>query len=367
MTRKLVGAAWPYVRLGGSAVLFAGVAGLLMLWLVGYFHPKIGPGMSDNLSPAANPPPHVVAVRSVRVPRVESAVGTISPVHETAIGAKLLARVAEINVAAGQAVKAGDVLVHLDDADLAARLRQTQATLVAAEANRDQARVEVRRVRELHEKQQAAKIELDRVETAMRTADAEVQRAEQTREEAATTLAYATIASPIDGVVVDRLVEAGDTVTPGQTLLKLFDPTRMQLVASVRESLTQRLRLGQTIPVHIDALDMTCDGTIREIVPEAQAASRSFIVKVAGPCPPGAYSGMFGRLLIPLDEEELIVVPRSAARRIGQLDVVELVEGGRAARRVVQLGRAVGDDVEVLSGLSPGEQIATSQPAGQSP
>ena len=90
--------------------------------------------------------PGIVAqVRLVRLPVVETAVGTVRPVHETAIGAKLLARVVEVNLKAGQVVDAGEVLVRLDDVDLRARRRQSEAALNAAEAARTQAEADANR------------------------------------------------------------------------------------------------------------------------------------------------------------------------------------------------------------------------------
>lgn len=147
-------------------------------------------------------------------------------------------------------------------------------------------------------------------------------------------------------------------VTPGKVLLTLYDPTRMQLVASVRESLTRRIAVGQSIYVQVDALNKQCKGLVSEIVPEAESASRTFSVKVTGPCPPGIYTGMFGRLLIPLDDEEVIVVPRSVVRRIGQLTIVDVADGEVLRRRAVQLGRTFEEKVEVLSGLRVGERVA---------
>ena len=115
--------------------------------------------------------------------------------------------------------------------------------------------------------------------------------------------------------------------------------------------------VGQEIGVQIEGLNKQCIGTVSEIVPEAQSASRSFQVKVTGPCPPGIYSGMFGRILIPLEEEEVLVVPRQAVRKVGQLELVDVVEHGQASRRAIRTGRTLGDDVEVLSGLREGEQV----------
>ena len=103
--------------------------------------------------------------------------------------------------------------------------------------------------------------------------------------------------------MIDKKVDVGDMVTPGQMLVTLFDPKQMQLVASVRESLTRQLQVGQDIGVQVEGLNKQCSGTVSEIVPEAQSASRTFQVKVTGPCPAGIYSGMFGRILIPLEEE----------------------------------------------------------------
>ena len=140
-------------------------------------------------------------------------------------------------------------------------------------------------------------------------------------------------------------------------LLTLFDPSHMQMVASVRESLAMHLKPGQMLPTRLDSLDLDCEATISELVPEADVASRSFTVKVTGPCPPGAYSGMFGRLKLPLADEEVLVAPESAIRRVGQLTMVDVVHENIVHRRNVRIGRTLGTDVEILSGLSDGELV----------
>ena len=150
----------------------------------------------------------------------------------------------------------------------------------------------------------------------------------------------------------------------------------MQLVASVRESLTRRLQVGQSIGVRIDGLNKQCSGTVSEIVPEAQSSSRAFQVKVTGPCPAGIYSGMFGRILIPLEEEQILVIPRQAVR---QGRPTGTRPGGRkrpSIQRAIRTGRNLGDvkdekgqllrdQVEVLSGLREGEEVVL--PAGSQP
>jgi hypothetical protein len=156
-------------------------------------------------------------------------------------------------------------------------------------------------------------------------------------------------------------------VTPGQMLVTLFDPKRMQLVASVRESLAHRLTIGEDVGVEIEGIEKECFGTISEIVPEAQAASRAFEVKVTGPCPRGVYTGMFARMRIPLGEEELLAIPRRAIRNVGQLELVNVLEGDRAVRRAVRTGRTLGQNIEVLSGLRAGELVIVPEDNAAAP
>ncbi len=355
-----------------AGVGLAIVVVVLLLALSGKFHRKIGtspaPAPAAAESRRAGIAAHVnlVPVTVLRTPVIEPAVGTIKAVHEASVASKLMAKVTEVNVQAGQEVKAGDILVRLDDQDLRAQLRQADAGVAVAQAAHDQAQLEYDRVKRLYDQSNASKTEFDQADTTLKSTTAELERATQARAQAQAVLDYATVRSPIDGRVVDKRIEVGDTASPGQVLVTLYDPTHMQLIAHVRESLTRRLKVGQTIGVQVDALGHACEGRVSEIVPEAQSTSRTFAVKVTGPCPPGVYSGMFGRLLIPLDEQEVLVIPKTAVKRVGQLDMVEVAESGASAtreRRVVELGRQYGEQVQVLSGLRVGESVATPSPS----
>jgi len=353
------------IRLVATGVVFTAVVVVMLLWLAGTFHRKIGDEyVATGTRPAERCLPdgaRIVPARLISIPRHESAPGTVRAVHEIAVASKLLAKVVQVNVTAGQRVTKGELLVKLDDADLVARLGQAESALQQAQAEMKKVQIDYDRLKKLMAEGAASRVEWDRIQTALEAAKARVRQSEEAVAEAKTLLGYATIRSPIDGVAVDKLVEAGDTVVPGQVLVKLYDPNRMQVVAHVRESLARDLHVGEPIGVRIEAIGKTCEGRISEIVPEAKGASRTFAVKVTGPCPPGVYSGMFGRLVIPLGQEQVLVIPEPAVRRVGQLTLVDVVEDGKVHRRAVELGRRLAEGVEVLAGLRPGERVVVSQ------
>ena len=350
----------PGMRWAGRAAVLAGFAlavFFLMRWLAGTYSPKVPVRAAAAESPAAPGEGRLAPVRMIRLPLSESSVGTIRAVHETSIGSKLLARVLEVNLKAGQKVREGEVLVRLDDTDLRAKLQQATAAVASAEAVRNQAVADERRAAQLVKTRTISQQAYDQAVATSKTAEADLRRAQAVVNEVQATLDWATVRAPMDGTVIDKKVDAGDMVTPGQRLVTLFDPKQMQLVASVRESLTRHLQVGQSIPVRVEGLDKECSGTVSEIVPEAQSASRTFQVKVTGPCPAGIYTGMFGRILIPLQDEQVLVVPRQAVRNVGQLELVEVVENGQVSRRAIRTGRTLDENVEVLSGLSEGERV----------
>ncbi len=327
----------------------------LLMWMSGIFHSKVPAGAGRQQVRKVEG--RIVPVHLVKMPLMESAAGNVQAVHETTISSKLLSRVMEMNIKAGQVVKKDEVLLKLDDIDLRAKLQQAKSSVVMAEAAYNQAVTDEKRLGSLVKSGAVSQQEYDKTVTKLMSADAELKRAKESVNEVQSILDYATVLSPMNGTVIDKKVDVGDTVVPGQPLIRLFDPARMQMVASVRESHAIRLKVGQEIGVKIDTLNKVCKGTVSEIVPESSSSSRTFLVKVTGPCPTGIYSGMFGRIYIPLADEQVLVIPSNAVKKAGQLEMVDLADKGNAVRRAVRTGRTFGDDVEILSGLGEGENV----------
>ena len=332
---------------------------ILLLWLSGAFSTKIP--MKTITPELRNINGEIVNVRRAKRPLLEPATGSIQAVHETTISSKLPARVTALNFKAGQTVKKGEVLLLLDDAELQAKLQKAKSSVVMAEAAHAQAVLDERRFGTLLKSQATSRQLYENAATRLKSADAELKMAAEAVKEVQSMLDYTVITSPMDGIVIDKKVDVGDTVMPGQILLKLYDQKQMQIVASVRESLSSKLKVGQNIGVRVDALNRLCSGTVSEIVPESNSASRTFLVKVTGPCPAGIYTGMFGRILIPLEDEEVLLIPAAALRNVGQLELVDVAVGGHAVRRAVRTGRKFGDEIEVLSGLRQNEQVIVAE------
>ena len=346
-----------------AALFTAGIV-YMMMTLAGYFEPKVKPiAPATPVGPAVEGQ-SVVEVKLVKRPRTESAVGTIRAIHEVVVASKILARVKEVKIKAGQTVKAGDELVVLDDADLQARLQQAQAAESGANAKLNQARIDVERAKRLRAVNSVSQQEVEQANTAYLVRQGRAR----------TGPASGQGGPDLPGLCLDPRADRwrdrgqeGESRRHRQPGPDAPDHVRSRRGCRWWPRCVSRWRWGwrsaSRWPRGSTALDLDCHATISEIVPEAQAESRSFQVKVIGPCPPNVYSGMFGRIFIPLGEEEVLVVPPQAVRRVGQLDEVDVVQDGTPCRHVVQLGRTLPEGREVLSGLQAGERVVVPRPS----
>ena len=343
---------------------------LVIAWLAGVMVEKIEPGPSNAVARHVDPNQQQEAyeVREVFKDYFAEAVGTLKAASRTEISARVLASIDVIRVHAGQTVIAGDVLIELDRRTLEAQLSQAQASLVAAQATHEQAEIDHKRAVALSEKRAISQAEVDQRRADLRVTGAKLRQAEQAASEAEVMLSYTTIKAPKDGMIVDRLAEQGDMARPGEPLLVLYDPTSLRLEVPVMENLAVDLKPGDELLVQIDALDnRRVRAAIDEIVPQAEAASRSFLVKVKLPRSDDLFEGMFGRLIIPVGRRRHLCLHTAAIETIGQLQFVDVVASdGIVERRFIKTGR-YGDAIhrEVLSGLKAGERVLLKPPAVQ--
>ena len=336
----------------------AGVV-LLIMWMAGSFSAKIEPGVVEVRAAVAPANAQTAKVEEEPVPVTEEAAGTVQATRKTVVSSRIVGVIAEVHVRAGDEVKQGDVLVVLDDRELIAHAQEAQRGVDAADASRKKAENDFRRAQQLLARGVVSQSEFDQAESAFHVAQAEAERAAQALRAAQVTLTYAEIKAQVPGRITDRYADPGDTALPGTPLIGLYDPTALRIEVPLRETLLPRIHIGQSLQVRLGTEAETLEGTVDEIVPQAEAGSRTFLVKVGLPKRQGLYTGMFGRVLIPAGERTRLLVPETAVERIGQLDFVYVVGGGRQIeRRLATMGLPAGDGrVEVLSGLRPGDIV----------
>lgn len=363
-----------------------GALALLMLYMAGVFVPdKIGPGKIPAGKRKWAPKATAKAVRET-VTDFYEAPGTVRPRQETRIESRVQGRIVDVLVRPGDVVKAGDRLVVLDSRELQVRLDRAKQAVLSARARRDQAaqggnsaeagfkRAEAayNRMKTYLKSEAATRQQMEEAEAAFHQARAGIKRArevlkegnagvrqaEKGVDEARIVQAYTEIRSDAHGQVVERLAEPGDMAFPGKPLLLLQTRGVLRLEAMVPESFIHRITLGETLEVLIKAVKQSLSGSVSEIVPSADPATRSFLVKVDLPVTKGLYPGMFGRLLIPVGEISVVWIPEDALERVGQLEMVRVKSGEEWHRIYVTTGRFFDNRVEVLSGLNGGETVA---------
>jgi RND family efflux transporter MFP subunit len=347
-----------------TALVATAVVVVAMLLLSGAFRKDaIRPQARELPAPATIPATALVERQNLA--HEAEVVGTIDAATRTTVAARVIANIKKIHKGAGADVNEGDPLIDLDDTDLKARLAQANAAQKSAEASRKLAQVQRDSKKEQYDRNAATKLEYDEAQARYEVADAEVERARQLVREADIALAYASIKAPYRGRIIDVLAKEGDQASPGKPLLTMYDPKHLRLEAAVREAYIGYAARGDKVAVRIDAVRDPSRrerrGVIDQIVPAADPASRTILVKVAldEANAEGLIPGMFGRMTLKLDERPRLLIPSAAVEQVGQLTLVRVVEHGRPGTRAVRLGEVLVEQakVEVLAGLSAGETV----------
>jgi len=276
---------------------------------------------------------------------IEDVVGTVRSKQQAVIEAKVSGRLVQYLATPGQSVKAGELLAELDVQEIRAKLEQAKAML-------EQAMRDLGRQQQLIASKATSQQELDAAAARVKVTTAGVSEAE-------TMLGYAKVTAPFDGVITRKLADVGDLAMPGKPLMEIESPAHLRFETDLPESLLDRVRTGAKLPVTIPTLTQPLAGTVSEISPVADPVSRTFLVKLDLPDDPGLRPGQFGRVAVPVAQTELLLVPRQAVLRRGQIEAVFVVRGTRASLRLVKTGKAIADKTEILSGLEPGDAVVT--------
>jgi multidrug efflux pump subunit AcrA (membrane-fusion protein) len=353
-------------------------------------------GCSSAPDDAAIEPVSAMAVRASTVvmtelPETFEAGGVVEARATATVASRLVASVADVRVAPGDRVRAGQELVVLDGRDLEAHARAARAATTAAtesvaateaeeraaQAALGLARATFDRVTALHAKRSATAQELDQATAALRSAEhqaqamaarvkeaaASAERASASRDAAMATEAFLRVTAPFDGLVVEKLIEPGNMVSPGQPLLRVEDTRSFLVAVRMDESRGALVTVGQPVDVVLGAgTGPIVSGSVSEVSRAVRTDDRTALVKVALPTAAGLRSGAFARVRFTRSQvRKALTVPAEAIVANGQMTSVFVVDADVARLRLVRLRER-----EVLAGLTEGERVVVSPPPGLS-
>ena len=317
----------------------------------------------------------VLVAQRVDAPDLLEAVGTVRAAQTSQLAAQTMGNIVEIRVHEGDRVQRGQVLAVIDDAQQRAASDRTgaagaraQQEIAAADSDFALAEATFKRYQMLYERKSVSPQEFDEAKARYQAAlarrsmaQAGKAQADAAVAQARTALDYTRIRAPFDGVITERRMDSGALTSPGMPIFTVEDLRHYRLEVDVNENDLQYVRLGQGLPVVIDALqNAQLAGKVVQIVPAVDPASRCFLVKIELPGDSRLRSGLFGRVEIARGRRPALRIPQTAVVQRGQLQGVYVLDQNRiASLRYVTLGKSSGQEVEILAGLQEGEKLVS--------
>ena len=356
-----------------AGVVAAGVC----IWLIA--RPSKGPKVLLETAPIS----HITIRNSV------TATGTVEPVTQVEVGTQVSGIIDKLYADYNDQVKAGQLIAEMDKVTLQAELESAQAQLASSKTEYEYQTKNYARTKTLHEKQLVSDAEYDQAFYLYETARNAYEQSQAAMVKVKRNLGYATITSPIDGVVISRAVEEGQTVAAGFETPTLFtianDLTQMQVVADVDEADIGQVADGQRVQFSVDAYpDDTFEGTVLQVRLEATTESNvvTYEVVIDAPNPdlklkPGLTANV---TIFTLEKDDATAVPTKALRFVPNAELLGEIgltavetdsqaapgsrelwvkEGTTLRPRRVYAGAASGDMTEITEGLTGSEEIVT--------
>lgn len=354
-------------RLAAAALVIALAAGW---WGWGRSRPSTVPATPQAAAPAAPAAAlefaatDILTVTPGPLARSVPITGSLRPVNQTVVKAKVAGELRELQVREGDAVRQGQVLGRIDLVEYQTRLAERQAQLVAAESQVSQAKRTLDNTTALKDRNFVSQSALDAArsgwEVAVGNRDATVAQLNLARKAMGDTM----LVAPISGVVAERFAQPGEKLPIDGRVLSIVDLSRMEIEAPVPAAEIGAVRIGQTITLQVEGVAQAQTGKIVRIAPATQAGTRSVPIYIAMENrDPSVRAGLFAQGRLAVDQREgVITVPAAAIRDAGARTFVYAIVADTLVEREVQTGlrddsRGAGDRVEILKGVSAGDRI----------
>lgn len=325
-----------------------------------------------------------VAVAPANIMNSITATGTIEPVTSVTVGTQVSGIVSKLYVDYNSVVKKGQVIAELDKTNLMSQLNTAKTQLATAQSQLNYQTTNYNRYKTLYQKGLVAADDYDNAKLSYTQAKEQVISAKEEVQRAQTNLGYATITSPIDGVVLSKSVEEGQTVAASFSTPELFtiaqDLTNMQVVANVDEADIGDVKEGERVTFTVDAYpDDTFEGTVKQVRQEATTTNNVVTYEVVISAPNADLKlkpGLTANVTIYTAERKGVLSVQSKALRftplketVGKMKIVDqtgnaknkvwTIEGNNIVAHKVNIGMTDGTNTQILNGISAGVKVIT--------
>ena len=323
------------------------------------------------------------AVAPANIMNSITATGTIEPVTSVTVGTQVSGIVSKLFVDYNSVVKKGQVIAELDKTNLMSQLNTAKTQLATAQSQLNYQTANYKRYKTLFEKGLVAADDFDNAKLSYTQAKEQVMSAKEEVQRAQTNLGYATITSPIDGVVLSKSVEEGQTVAASFSTPELFtiaqDLTNMQVVANVDEADIGDVKEGERVSFTVDAYpDDTFEGEVKQVRQEATTSNNVVTYEVVISAPNADLKlkpGLTANVTIYTAERKgVLSVPSKALRftpqkeTVGKMKIVDAanaknkvwtIEGNSIVAHKVNIGMTDGTNTQIVGGIAEGTKVVT--------
>lgn len=325
--------------------------------------PEAPPPPAEPAKAAARPALTVRLTTSQKLdwPLVLPANGNVVAWQEAVIGPEIANyRITEVRVQVGDSVKKGQVLARIASDTVASELAEAQASVAELAASAAEAKANAERARELKEKGFYSSQLNTQYQTAEHTALARLAAAKARQQAAALKMDKTGVLAPDEGVISARSATVGSLTQPGQELFRLIRGGRLEWRAEVPSADLGRVQPGVVATLTAPSGE-TVKGTVRAVAPSVDPQTRNGLVYVDLPASSAVRAGMFARGEFQLTQSPAMTLPQSAlVLREGFAYVFRLEGEDRVAQTKVELGRRVGERVEIVGGLDAAARVVES-------
>lgn len=309
----------------------------------------------------------------VAMDRIESGPpisGSLSAEREAQIRAEIPGSVVEIIAEQGQRVGSGALLARIDDSAIREAFISARSGVTTAQLSAEIAQRELSRAERLLAAGAISDRDIESVRRSATAAQAQLADAKSRQALAEKQLSATQVRAPFAGIVGDRLVSAGDVVSPGTLLFTVVDPSSMRLEASLPAEALSEVHIGAQVRFSVTGYaDRTFTGRVTRISPIADPVTRQVRIVVSIPSAGQLVSGLFAEGRVATESKDVPSVPMSAVDRRGLEPFALRIKGGKVEKVVVQLGTIdeVAERVEIASGVAVGDTLLLGTAQGISP